>query len=384
MKSYFQHTIILLILCASCSIESSKQQNGQAIGHSQSVAVDILHAENFTIQKYEAFSLLTVSNAWKGTGKTFRYALLQKGEQLPDSIEVDEVVFVPIENLVCLSTTHIPYLDMLGVADKLKGFPNLDYISTPGVREHIDAGNVIDLGSENNPNLEKIMTLHPELVMAYGMPGGSDLAFKLQQAGIPVVYNADYMELSPLGRAEWIKFMAAFFNKISLADSLYNSVNHQYDSLQQLAAKTDKSPSVMSGIVYGDTWFLPAGENYGARFFNDANARYLWEDNPQTGYLELSFEAVYQKAHQADYWVGVGTFNSLEALANADARYQNFQAFQEGNVYSYLAKVGPKGGNEYFELGYARPDIILADLIKIFHPHLLPEHDLYFHQKLKD
>ncbi len=381
MKNHIYLINYLFLFLASCSQQPGEQQNKPTTDQNrESIAVH--HAENFSIQTHENFSLVTVNNAWKGSKITFRYALLQKGKELPDSIQVDEVVNVPVENLVCFSTTHVPYLDMLGVGDKLKGFPNLDYISTPGVREQIDAGNIMDLGSENNPNLEKIITLNPDVVMAYGMPGGSDLVFKLQQAGISVVYNADYMELSPLGRAEWIKYMAAFFDKISLADSLYSSINQRYDSLQQLAAMADNTPSVLSGIVYGDTWFLPAGKNYGARFFKDANAHYLWADNPQAGYLELSFEAVYQKAHQADYWVGVGTFNSLTALANADARYRNFQAFQEGSVYSYLARVGPKGGNEYFELGYARPDIILADLIKIFHPALLPNHALYFHEKL--
>lgn len=350
---------------------------------SQAKNLSVKYAENFIINQYPGFTLIKVSNAWKNSQKTFTYGLVEKGKELPDSIRVDQEIKVPLDNIVCFSTTHIPYLDMLGVADKLKGFPNLDYISTPGVRKYIEEGKVEDLGSENNPNLEKIITLNPDLVMAYGMPGGGDLVFKLQQAGIPVVYNADYMELSPLGRAEWIKFMAAFFNKMSMADSVYNQVSERYDSLKSLANRESNQPTVISGIIYGDTWFLPAGKNYAAHFFGDGNAQYFWEDNNETGYLELSFESVYAKAHQADYWVGVGQYNTLQELANADERYKNFAAFQAGNVYSYMARVGPKGGNEYFELGYARPDIILADLIKIFHPQQLPDHQLYFHKQLQ-
>ena len=375
--------MLLAVLAFACGPSAQKQENAKPVEPMDTHAIEIAHAENFSMSRYPGFTLVKVSNAWKGSQKTFTYALVEKGQELPDSIEVDQVIRVPLENIVCFSTTHIPYLDMLQVADKLAGFPNLDYISTPGVRKYIDEGKVEDLGSENNPNLEKIMTLNPDLVMAYGMPGGSDLVFKLQQAGIPVVYNADYMELSPLGRAEWIKFMAAFFNKMTLADSIYAQVSGRYDSLQALAQNSPDRPSVLSGIIYGDTWFLPAGENYAARFFADANARYLWEENPETGYLELSFESVYEQAHQARFWVGVGQYNALQELADADERYKNFAAFQQGNVYSYMARVGPKGGNEYFELGYARPDIILADLIKIFHPQLLPTYELYFHEKLE-
>lgn len=375
--------MIVAVLAFACGRSANQKNEITVTDQSATDQVAIEYADNFTIDQYPGYSIVTIKNAWKNSQKQFRYALMEKGSQLPDSIQVDQQIQVPLENLVCFSTTHIPYLDMLQVADKLKGFPNLDYISTPGVRKYIDQGNVTDLGSENNPNLEKIITLNPALVMAYGMPGGSDLVFKLQQAGIPVVYNADYMELSPLGRAEWIKFMAAFFNKLTMADSIYSSVASRYDSLQNLAAREENPPSVLSGIIYGDTWFLPAGQNYAARFFTHAHSHYLWEDNSETGYLELSFESVYARAYQADYWVGVGQYNSLQELANADERYKNFNAYQAGRVYSYMARVGPKGGNEYFELGYARPDIILADLIKIFHPQILPSHELYFHKKLK-
>jgi iron complex transport system substrate-binding protein len=375
---------LLVVILWSCQSENKKKASEKDLGNHTAISTNVSHAQNFEINKFQDYTVIKVKNAWKNAEKTFTYALVQNGDvDLPDSIIFDQVIITPVDKLVSFSTTHIPYLDMLGVADRLVGFPNTDYISTPGVRSLIDSGMVTDLGSENNPNLEKIITLSPDLVMAYGMPGGSDLAFKLKQAGIPVIYNADYMELSPLGRAEWIKFMAAFFHKEQLADSLYQQVMDRYSNLKEVAALQESTPTVLSGIVYGDAWFMPAGKNYGANFFEDANAEYLWGDNDKSGYLELSFEAVYQKAYDADFWIGVGTYQSLDALADADARYKNFEAFHEKNVYNYMARKGPKGGNEYFETGYAKPDIILADLIKIFHPDALPDHQLYFHEQLK-
>lgn len=139
----------------------------------------------------------------------------------------------------------------------------------------------------------------------------------------------------------------------------------------------------MSGVVYGDTWFLPGGQNYASRLLKDAGYNYLWSSDESNGFLELSFESVYEKAHDADYWIGVASFKSLSEIGSADNRYTLFRPFREGNVYTYDARKGAQGGSEFLELGYLRPDIILMDLVKIAHPELLPDYELYFHQQLK-
>jgi iron complex transport system substrate-binding protein len=146
--------------------------------------------------------------------------------------------------------------------------------------------------------------------------------------------------------------------------------------------KVTDRPGVFTGVVYGDTWFMPGGQNYGSVFFRDAGADYVWADNPSKEILQLSFESVYEKAADAGFWVGVATYNSLEAIRQADARYTGFRAYEQGNVYNYTARLSEMGGNEYFELGYARPDLILGDLAFIFHPDLMPGHELYFYEKL--
>ncbi|MDQ3396075.1 MAG: ABC transporter substrate-binding protein, partial [Bacteroidota bacterium] len=160
------------------------------------------------------------------------------------------------------------------------------------------------------------------------------------------------------------------------------SIRNNYDSLKDLVKKEQNKPTVYSGIVYGDIWYVPAGRSWAAQLLDHAGAAYLWSNDGGQGSLELSFEKVYEKASDADYWIGVASFESLEEIRNVEVRYADFKAFKEGNVYSYNARIGEKGGNEYMELGYARPDIILADLIKILHPQLIPEHQLYFYKKL--
>ena len=139
----------------------------------------------------------------------------------------------------------------------------------------------------------------------------------------------------------------------------------------------------MSGIVYGDAWFLPGGQNYAAQLFRDAGCSYIWEDTDSNGYLHLPFETVYEKAHDADLWIGTGSFKTLDEIRAADSRYVRFRPFRNKSVYNYDARQGARGGNEYLELGYLRPDLILKDLIKISHPSLLPEHQLFFHRKLE-
>jgi iron complex transport system substrate-binding protein len=144
----------------------------------------------------------------------------------------------------------------------------------------------------------------------------------------------------------------------------------------------DKRPGIFTGVVYGDTWFMPGGQHYGTRFFNDAGGKYIWSDNESENILQLSFESVYEKAAYADFWIGTATYNSLEEIEHADSRYTDFKAFKTGNIYNYSARVNDKGGNAYFELGYARPDIILKDLAKIFHPDEMNDHQFYFYKKL--
>jgi iron complex transport system substrate-binding protein len=177
--------------------------------------------------------------------------------------------------------------------------------------------------------------------------------------------------------------MAAFFNKEEMADSVFKAIENSYVNVKTLSANIPVKPTVMSGIVYGDTWFLPGGKNFAAQLIADAGGEYLWADNPSHGFLELSFESVYEKAHGADYWIGVASFKGLKEIEAADKRYTRFKPFQTGQVYTYDARKGTKGGSEFLELGYLRPDIILQDLVKIIHPDLLPNHSLYFHGRLQ-
>jgi iron complex transport system substrate-binding protein len=242
---------------------------------------------------------------------------------------------------------------------------------------------VVDLGIDKGMNIERLIELKPEAVMGYTMSNDLGQLKKIKELGMPVIINAEYLEKHPLGRAEWIKFMALFFNKEKEADSVFNSIEKEYLQTKKLAEQAKQKPSVMSGIVYGSAWFLPGGKNYASKLLTDASCNYLWSDDPSNGFLELSFESVYSKANAADLWIGVGSFESLAEIEATEQRYAKFKPFKSGNVFSYNARKGAKGGSEFLELGYLRPDLILKDLVKIAHPELMPNHELYFYKQLK-
>ncbi|MFN5168540.1 MAG: ABC transporter substrate-binding protein [Cyclobacteriaceae bacterium] len=342
-----------------------------------------LYARGFEWKKEGPVIWLTVTYPFPGAKQGYRYLLVKRGEQVPEHDAETQVIFTPVERMVCTSTTHLPLLDYLDATDALVGFPTTDYISSEKMRKRVDAGKVAELGVDKGMDLEKLMALNPDVAMGYSMSSDLGQLKKIKELGIPVISNAEYLEKHPLGRAEWIRFMALLMGKEELADSVFRAIEREYLSTAQQAAQQQVKPSVMSGVLYGDGWFMPGGQNYAARLLQDAGCQYLWASDSTQGFLELSFEAVYAQAREADLWIGVANFKSLAELKAAEPRYELFRAYQQNQVYSYDKRHGAKGGSEFLELGYLRPDLILKDLVKIAHPDLLPGYELFFHEPLR-
>lgn len=343
------------------------------------------YAAGFAIEKVNGVTKVTVRRPYQGASNPLEYWLVPKDKK--DDVQALPVgargIKVPITSIVCTSTTHIPHLDYLGETEKLVGFPTTDYISSTSMRSRIDAGKVEDLGVDKGMNIEKLFALQPSMVMGYTVTSDWGVLKKVEELGIPVVINAEYLEKHPLGRAEWIKFTALFFEKERQADSVFSIIEKEYtETVAQVKEKKNR-PKVLTGIVYGDAWFMPGGQNYASTILKDAGTEYLWSSDSTSGFLQISFESVYQTARDADLWIGVGMFNSLKEIKGADERYALFKPFMTGQVYTYNARKGVKGGSEFLELGYLRPDLVVKDLVKIAHPELLPQHSLYFYQRLQ-
>lgn len=345
--------------------------------------VEVAYAQGFSITDKGDHTIIEVTNPWPDAGKTFRYALVKDKANFESTETFDAVVQVPVQNLIVTSTTHIPSLDMLGESDKLIAFPNLDYISSENTRKRIDEGKVTEIGNNESINTENVIDLQPDVMIGFAVTGNNKTYETLQRAGIPIVFNGDWNENHPLGKAEWIKFFGAFFDKNEEAAALFSEIETEYNTVKELAQTAENTPTVLSGALWKDIWYLPEGNSWGAQFIGDANGEYLWADSKGTGSIALNVETVIEKAQHADFWIGPGQFTSYQELEDANKAYTQLDAFKNKNVYSFSSLKGETGGVVYYELAPNRPDLVLKDLVKILHPDLLPDYELYFFRDLE-
>ena len=384
---YFQLFMIqkpfLLISILFVLFACKNEQESPSIVNEQTKNTNIEFAKGFDISYYEGYKVITLKNAWPGAEKEFKYALIDNGTVLDSPENYDAIVTVPIDEIVVTSTTHIPSLEMLEVDKSLIGFPNLDYISSEATRKRITDNQITELGRNQDINTEVLIEINPDLVVGFAVDGNNKTLSNIKKTGIPVVYNSDWTETSPLGKAEWIKFFAAFYNKEAEANRLFTEIKNEYQKAKKLALQAKSSPTVLSGAMYKDVWHLPQGQSWAAQFISDANGNYIWKDTKGTGSFSLSLESILDKAEHAEIWIGPSYYTNLNQLQEAHAVYKQFDAFKNNEVYSFTNKVGETGGLLYFELAPNRPDIVLKDIIKILHPELLPDYEFYFFDKLK-
>ncbi|RIA10105.1 iron complex transport system substrate-binding protein [Flavobacteriaceae bacterium MAR_2010_72] len=374
--------MILLIVSFSCKNETKEPID---IKHDV-VNSQFNYAKGFSITYTENFNILTIKNPWPNSEKTYTYALVHK-TMLPfitlNADEFDGIIATPVEKLVVTSTTHIPSLELLGVEQSLVGFPGTDYISSENTRTLIDSGRIRELGKNEGINTEVLLELQPEVVVGFGIDGNNKTFETIKKSGIPVIYNGDWVETSPLAKAEWIKFFGALFNKQKEADSIFNAIEKDYLEAKKLASTVESKPTVLSGAMHKDVWYLPSGTSPEAQLLKDANVDYLWQEVSSEGSLALNFEAVFTKAKTANIWISPSYYNSLEALAKANEHYTQFDAFKNKTIYSFVNSTGATAGVTYYEEGTTRPDLVLKDLIKICHPELLNDYEPYFFKPLE-
>lgn len=340
-------------------------------------------AAGWKIEYHPNYKVITVLSPWQNAEQQFSYVLVQCGTPAPSDIGDAQLIEVPVKTVVAMSTTQLPHLAELDLVDRLVGVDNLARISTPAVAARAEAGELRELGGGAEVNVEQALELAPGLIMTYGVGDPQyDAHPKLLEAGLKVALNAEYLESSPLGQAEWIKFTATFFNREAAATVFFDQLAARYTGLARQARAATGKPTVMVGTPYQGTWFIPGGKSFPAQLLADAGAQYLWADDTSAGSLQLGFEAVYERAAEAEYWLNTDTWQSLDDGRAADARFGEFAAFKSGKVFNNDARVGAGGGNDYYETGVTRPDLVLADMIKIFHPELLPDHELFFYRQL--
>ena len=379
MKIYLSKSVFLIsfFILVGC-----KKNETTAVTETKAAQNYIEYASGLSIVKHEGYSVVTVSNPWPNANKNFTYVLTEKDAEIPDSLQSYTTIKVPLESIVVTSTTNIPFLEMLDVENKLTGFPHTDYVSSEKTRALIDKGVVKNVGQNEKLNIEQLIELSPQLIVTFGIDNNNPMLDNLKKSGLNVLIQADWMEHSPLGKAEWIKLYGALFGKEEKAKELFDKIVTSYNQAKKLVAEKPASATVLYGSMYEDVWYVAKGESWVAQFMKDAQGDYLWADLKGTGSEGLSFEKVVDKAKSANFWIATGSVRTLDELAKKNPHYSEFDAFKNKNIYTFEGKLGATGGTVYYETSPSRPDSVLKDYIKIFYPDLLPSYEFTFASKL--
>ena len=372
----FLSLCLLIVLLAACNGKKTA-----SISDFSNQLYTPEYASGFSIKGADGYesSIITVTNPWQGADSiTTQLFIARGGESAPEGF-TGQVLEGDASRIVAMSSTHIAMLDAVGEAGRVVGVSGIDYISNPVISANRDS--IGDVGYEGNINYELLISLDPDLVLLYGVNGASSMEGKLNELGIPFMYVGDYLEESPLGKAEWMVALSEVVGKRTEGEQVFGGIPVRYNDLKKRVADTVlDAPSVMLNTPYGDSWFMPSTESYVARLVKDAGGDYIYKKNTGNASLPIDLEEAYKLTSEADMWLNVGMANSLDELRTSCPKFSDTRCFRNGSVWNNNLKTNAAGGNDYYESAVVNPDILLRDLVKIFHPELVEEDFVYYKQ----
>ena len=382
--SRFTYFIIIFLIIAGCRDKSVNVYNDNDSISIKGERIPVNYATGFEIEYHNGYTLLTVKNPWqKAESISFKYALVSKPVTEYKKPPGYQIIKIPVNRVVCLSTTHVGFIDFLDVKESVVGISGKKYITNNYIFERINKGEVKDVGYGSNLNYEVILVLEPDIVFVYGVTGSiSAYVNKLRELNINVVIVAEYLEDTPLAKMEWVKFIAAFFNLEEKAAHKFDSVADNYNNLVALTRDINIKPRILLGLPWRGTWYISGSKSYIARLIKDAGGDYLWSDLNYRDSQPISLEAVFERAFLADFWLNPGLVNNTNDILELDQRFRDLPVIKNEKVFNNNNKINKFGGNEYFESGVVEPDDILSDIIYILHPEILSGHCLKYYKKM--
>jgi len=384
---YFTTLIITLLIFGSCTTNQEykpelKEIITDTLSNKILDNINIKYAQGFSIETNSNHYRLIVHNPWNREKDLGVYIIAHK--EFADSISLKEgemLIQLPLQKVAIMSSSNIGYFDLLQKLDLIKAVSDAKRLYNPFLREQIAKNKLIVLGNSSSINTESLVACGCDVFLqtAYGASSASDEL--LIKQGVPLVYNVDWMEKSPLARAEWIKFVGLLTDENERADSIFSVIEQNYIKLKTMADSLSYKPDVLVGALYKDVWYMPGGESYKAVLLADAGTDYHWANDSTQGSLALSFETVLDQQMNAAVWIDV-PFKTKHDLLSSDERYAYFDAFKIGSMYHNLKRQNASGGNDYWEMGLCRPDELLLDFIRIFHPEYAPEGELKYYERV--
>ncbi|HUW07006.1 MAG TPA: ABC transporter substrate-binding protein [Williamwhitmania sp.] len=372
--------LFLLVVALATFSLSSCNRSSQSNGSKGLVEVPLRYAKLFKVFKANGYTQLDVVNPWDTAILLQRFYLVPKqGGILPHKVD-GQIIRVPVSSMACASSTDVCYAQQLGLLDSIVGVAEPNYINNSYLLSRLGAGKVVDLGQSMEINREQLIRVNPNIFFV--SPFKDNKYAAVMASGIPLAMVSAYMEEHPLGRAEWVKFMALFFGKEERANFYFDSLVSCYQKLARVGQSAKTKPTVFSGKPYQGIWYVSPGNSYMAKLLADAGARYLFAYKHEQGAIPLDFETVYKKAANADFWVMLENYPgqySYSILKDEYAPYADFDAFKNGRiVFCNTYK------STYYDEGMLQPDRLLADFIKAFHPELLPNYQPAYYSMLKN
>ena len=374
--SLFIHLMLSVLLFSACG---GKSKSSSVIEAEETIP--LRYAENLSLSATEDYTIARLRNPWDTTRILHTYVLVDKEKSLPADLPEGTLVRTPLSKAVVYSSVHCGLLNQIGALKSIGGVCDLKYIKLQEVQDGCRTGSIADVGNGMNPDIEKIIDLHPDAIMLSPFENSGGYG-RVEKLNIPIIECADYMETSALGRAEWMRFYGLLFGEAQKADSLFAEVEKNYNELKALVAPLSYAPSVISELKNGSAWYVPGGKSTSARIYADAGANYVFADDEHSGSVPLTFETVFDKGQNADFWLikyNQAIDKTYKELEQDYAPYTGFRAFKERNIYGCNT-----GKVDFYEDSPFHPDRLLKDLIKIFHPTLLEGYELKYFTKLAE
>ncbi|WP_116115322.1 ABC transporter substrate-binding protein [Austwickia chelonae] len=343
-------------------------------------------ATNVKVQYKKSHKIVTVAQPAPGAPPQ-TYVLVRCGAPAPEltgDLAGARKFSIPAKRVAAASTTQVPAYDLLGKVDALVGVGSADKLAPGTVKEAVDAGRIKGFKQDGvDISAEQVVSLKPDLYVTSGTSKSSDV--KLAELGVPVVANAEWLEKTALGRAEWTKFTALFLDEEKKATEVYAKIRADYQAVAEKAKSVASRPTVLLGSMSRGTWYATAADSYVANEIKDAGGDYILQEVAGTGSKPLDLEVVLGKGSQAQFWLGATHSSPWKSLAEPvkdDARLGNLEAVKNGRVWTFTKRMTPGGGNDYWQSGVVRPDRVLADLVAILHPELMPGHEFTYYEQV--